>query len=164
MLNQLTWLTFSFCCVLISSFHGIYGVLSSLSLPNTYILYYYYYYYYLTRYTFVSLVTCSPFRNKDNLKFQQHKNRKNINNIHETQIKARKARNHSYDVVSSKTSFKKYGLEYIEITHLNNSKTSISPFSIGHLLRKKINKQKLEKIKKQNKKKQSKRSLIFVFT
>ena len=102
---------------------------SFLSLPNTYILYYYYYYfyyyyyyYYLTRHTFVGLVTCSPFRNKYNLKFQQHKNRKNINNIQETQIKARKARNRSYDVVASRTSFKKYGLEYTEISHLNNSK------------------------------------------
>ena len=32
MLNSLTWLTFSFSCVLISSIHDIYGILSSLSL------------------------------------------------------------------------------------------------------------------------------------
>ena len=31
MLNSLTWLIFSFSCLLISSIHGIYGVLSSLS-------------------------------------------------------------------------------------------------------------------------------------
>ena len=32
MLNSLTWLTFSFSCLFISSIHGIYGFLSSLSL------------------------------------------------------------------------------------------------------------------------------------
>ena len=37
---------------------------------------------------------------------------KNMKSKHETQIKARKARNHSYDVVASKTSFKKYELEF----------------------------------------------------
>ena len=35
MLNLLTWLTFPFSLLLISSIHGIYGVLSSLSPPDT---------------------------------------------------------------------------------------------------------------------------------
>ena len=34
-----------------------------------------------------------------------------MNNKHETQTEARKARNHSYHIVVSKTSFKKYELE-----------------------------------------------------
>ena len=43
---------------------------------------------------------------------QNFKNFKKKSKINKTQIKARKARNHNYDVVASKTSFKKYGLEF----------------------------------------------------
>ena len=39
--------------------------------------------------------------------FKKYKKKK-----HRTQVKARKARNHSYDVAVSKTSFKKYELEF----------------------------------------------------
>ena len=42
------------------------------------------------------------------MSYQNFRISKNIRNKHETQIKARKARNHSYDLVASETSLKKY--------------------------------------------------------
>ena len=52
------------------------------------------------------------------MSYQNLKNfKKKIKNKHETQIKARKVRNHSNDVVASKTSFKKYNQNSLNIVN-----------------------------------------------
>ena len=51
---------------------------NDMKFKKNYYYYYYYYYYYLTRYTFVGLVTCSPFKNKynENFNYVKIKNKK----------------------------------------------------------------------------------------
>ena len=57
-------------------------------------------------------------------------------------MKARKVRNHSYNVVASKTSFGE-----LQYSQLNNSKAWISLLSIGYLVREKNNKKWLNFLK-----------------